>query len=420
MSVAATAALFAAADVLTLRGSYVGATDDLFTLALTLALLAFPVVGAILLRRYPENPIGWLFAAVGPLFGVMLLSQMYVENNVIVGGADGRFANLAIWLGAWMGPVAYSLIAVFLSLLFPTGRLVSRRWRPVAFLAIGSVALLTVGTMLARELDDYPQLENPYAVGPPFEDFLNGMRGVAWIVLSLSALLAGISLIIRFRRSKGVERQQIKWVALAVSLLVLSQFSWTVSEGLAAILTGISFLAIPIAVCVAILRYRLYDIDVIINRALVYGVLTAILGLLYFGMVVLLQEVTRTIMPDTDLAVACSTLAVAALFQPVRSRVQSLIDRRFYRRKYDAATALRAFSARLRDQTDLDSLSLELLGVVRETMQPIQASVWLRPTSSGEAQRSRPVLVQPETIQAQKAAEHDPGASENDQASLIR
>jgi hypothetical protein len=391
-SVVATAALFAAANLITLRGSYAAASDDLFIVALTLALLAFPVVGAILIRRYPENPIGWLFSATGPLFGVLLFSQMYVENHVLAEGSRGTVANLAIWLGAWPGPVAYSLIAVFLPLLFPTGHLMSRRWRPAAFLAIGSVVLLTVGTMLARELDDYPQLENPYAIGGSFDKALNGMRGIAWILLSLAALVAGISLIIRFRRSKGVERQQMKWVTFAVALLVLSSLSWSVSEGLAAVLTGLSFVAMPIAVCVAILRYRLYDIDVIINRALVYGLLTAILGLVYFGMVVLLQDVTSAVMPETDLAVACSTLAVAALLGPVRSRVQSLIDRRFYRRKYDAATALRAFSARLRDQTDLDSLRQELLGVVGETLQPVHASLWLR--SGGGSSRPPQVLAE--------------------------
>jgi hypothetical protein len=375
--VVVTAALFVVANVMAFQGSYAGATQDLFSLVLTAALLAFPIAGMLLVRRSPENVIGWLFCAVGPLFGLMISSQTYVENYILADGVTGGFADFTLWVAVWTGPISYSLITAFLLLLFPTGRLLSRRWRAVAFLTAGSVTLLVVGTMLARELDDYEQLENPYAIGSAFEKILEAARGVGWILLSISVLLAGVSLIVRFRRSKGVERQQLKWMALAASLLFVSQLSWFVSEGFAGVLTGISYLALPIAVCIAILRYRLYDIDLIINRTLVYGGLTAVLATTYFGMVVLLQGAIPAT-SDSDLTIAGSTLAVAALFRPLRSRVQGFIDRRFYRGRYDAQMTLESFSARLRNEVDLDQLSSNLVTVVRETMQPEHASLWLR------------------------------------------
>jgi hypothetical protein len=375
--VVVTAALFVVANVMAFQGSYAGASEDLFSVALTTALLAFPVVGMLLVRRNPENVIGWLFCAAGPLFGLMISSQTYVENYILTEGVTGGFADFTLWVAVWTGPIAYSLITAFLLLLFPTGRLLSRRWRAAAFLTAGSVTLLVVGTMLARELDDYEQLENPYAIGGAFEKTLEAARGVGWILLSISVLLAGISLIVRFRRSKGVERQQMKWMVFAASLLLISQLSWFVSEGLAQVLTGLSFLALPIAVCISILRYRLYDIDLIINRTLVYGALTALLAAAYFSIVVALQNVIPGA-GDSDLTIAGSTLAVAALFRPLRARVQAFIDRRFYRRRYDAQRTLESFAARLRNQVDLDQLSSSLVTVVRETMQPEHASLWLR------------------------------------------
>jgi hypothetical protein len=302
-----------------------------------------------------------------------------VENYILAEGAAGGWADFTLWISTWVGTIAYSLIAAFLLLLFPTGRLLSSRWRPALILTVGSVALLVVASMMARDLDDYERLVNPYAIGGgAVQDILDGVRAVGWILYSISVLLAATSLIVRFRRSRGVERQQMKWMAFAASLLLVTQFSWFISEDLARLLSGLVFMAMPIAVCVAILRYRLYDIDLIINRTLVYGVLTAILGLVYFGLVVVLQQVTQPLTPESDLAVAGSTLAVAALFRPARSRVQSFIDRRFYRHKYDAAQALEEFNARLRDEIDLESLRHELLGVVGDTMQPARASLWLR------------------------------------------
>jgi hypothetical protein len=342
------------------------------------------MVAAVGRHRYggAVRCVGLLFCAVGPLFGLMIASQTFVENRILEEGVTGGFADFTLWIAAWTGPIAYSLVTAFLLLLFPTGRLLTPRDRRTALLTAGSVALLVVGTMLARELDDYEQLANPYALGGSIEGILEAARGIAWILLSISVLLAGVSLIVRFRRSEGVERQQMKWMVFAASVLFVSQLSWFVSEGIAPFLTGLSYLALPIAVCIAILKYRLYDIDLVINRTLVYVALTSLLAAAYFGIVVLLQGVIPAA-DDSDLTIAASTLAVAALFRPLRARVQSFIDRRFYRHKVDAQRTLESFTARLRNEVDLDQLSSSLVGVVQETMQPAHASLWMRPREVG-------------------------------------
>jgi N-terminal 7TM region of histidine kinase len=377
----ATAALFVAADVIGIRGSYKGVSDDVFNLVLTVALFSFPVVGTILVRRYPENSIGWLLCAAGPLFGVMLFSSMYTENYILAEGETGGLADFTLWVGSWVGTIAYSLVTAFLMLLFPTGHLLSRRWRPVALLAAGSVLLVVLGSLFRRDLDDYPQLINPYGIGGTVGNILDVATGIGWILFSISVLLAGVSLITRFRRSKGVERQQMKWMALAASFLLVAQVSWFISEELGQILTGLTFMAIPIAVCVAILRYRLYDIDLIINRTLVYGLLTAVLGFVYVAGVVGVGGLVRglTGQEGNNLVVAASTLAVAGLFRPARTRIQAFIDRRFDRSRYNAQQTIVDFSAKMREQIDLDSLTSEMTSVIRDTVQPTHVSLWLRP-----------------------------------------
>jgi N-terminal 7TM region of histidine kinase len=380
VGVIATAALFVAADVIALRGSYQGVSEDAFNLVLTVALFSFPVVGAVLVRRYPDNLIGWLFCAAGPLFGLMLFSSMYTENYILAEGETGGFADFTIWVGSWVGTIAYSLVTAFLMLLFPTGRLLSRRWRPVALLATGSVLLVVLGSLFRRDLDDYPQLVNPYGIGGTVGDILDVVTGIGWILFSISVLLAGVSLITRFRRSKGVERQQIKWMALTASFLLVAQVSWFISEELGSLLTGVAFMAIPIAVGVAILRYRLYDIDLIINRTLVYGLLTAVLGCVYVAGVVGVGGLVRGVtgQEGNTLVVAASTLAVAGLFRPARTRIQAFIDRRFDRSRYNAQQTIVDFSAKMREQIDLDSLTSEMTSVIRDTVQPTHVSLWLR------------------------------------------
>ena len=272
-------------------------------------------------------------------------------------------------------------------LLFPDGRLPSRRWRPFALFAGAVVALMPALFLLpvqGRQLEQYPWL----------------ITAVSFTLLVLPAciLASAISLVLRYRRSGAEVREQIKWLAFAASLVGVMYFGSILTELLFApdslitnetpplwvtlqrFLLVQSFSAVPIAVGFAILKYRLYDIDIIINRALVYGSLTATLVAFYFGGIVLLQRLFVALTgEESTLAVVASTLAIAALFNPLRRRVQAFVDRRFYRRKYDAAKTLASFSSRVREETDLDSLRDEVLGVVRETVQPSHASLWLRP-----------------------------------------
>ena len=250
-----------------------------------------------------------------------------------------------------------------------------------------AIVTLALGSAFTPASVDYPELRNPVGISS-FEGSLLEDGGVGWFVLAASVVLSAISMVVRFRRATGEERQQIKWFALAAAFAGVSWvtlvFAYETELRQAALLLGLlSYLGIPLAVGVAVLKYRLYDIDIIINRTLVYGALTATLALVYLGSVATLQYAFRGLTGgDSQLVIVASTLAIAALFNPLRRRIQSFIDRRFYRRKYDARKALEAFSARLRDETDLETLNDELISVVSETMQPTQVSLWLRPDTS--------------------------------------
>jgi hypothetical protein len=232
-------------------------------------------------------------------------------------------------------------------------------------------------------IDSSRTLPNPIGI-PGLHDVEEGPISVVLLLGALSSVLAGmVSVVVRFRRSRGEERQQMKWFTFAVVLLIVEfVFQSAILDGAGGdripVIDGIAMALVPISAAVAIFRYRLYDIDVVINRALVYGALTAVLAAAYLGLVVVFQEVLSPLTADSDVAVAGSTLAVAALFRPVRARVQEFIDRRFYRHKYDASETLEEFASSLRDEVDLDSLSRELVGVVADTMQPAHASLWLR------------------------------------------
>ncbi len=318
-----------------------------------------------------------------------------------LGGVTGDYASqsldhralpglsLAAWFSVWTWSVGATLPATFLILLFPNGRLPSRRWRPVAWVTGVAIVVVDLSIALAPgKFDDYP-ISNPFGA-PQAHAVLQPLAGVAGVALFASALASIVSLIFRFGRAEDQERLQLKWLAFAVALVAFAAATSVVIETVADADAGLievsnlivtaSMSTIPMAIGMAVLKHRLYNIDRIINRTLVYGTLTAILGLIYIAGVVGFGSLIRSLTGQTDnnLGIAASTLGVAALVRPLRSRVQGAIDHRFYRRKYDASKTLETFSSRLRDEVDLDLLSKDLVGVVGDTMQPVHVSLWLR------------------------------------------
>jgi hypothetical protein len=347
--------------------------------------VGFSTVGALIASRSsPKNPIGWLFCAVGLSFGVIHFSAEYAiyalltRPRTLVGG------EAAAWILTWGWVLAVGLI-VFLALQFPDGRLPSRQWRWFAWLSLLLIFTGAVwGAFTPGAILSLGRINNPLGV----EGLPNVWKLTQTLMLAL-IFVSAASLFVRLRRASGVERQQIKWftytgvVASSAALL-----TYTISEPIGAlwlkwvgyVVMQIALIGMPISMGIAILRYRLYEIDTLINRTLVYSSLTATLVALYFGGIVLLQRVFLTVTgQQSTLAVVASTLAIAALFSPLRRRIQQFVDRRFYRRKYDARRTLEAFSTKLRDETDLEALRSDLVEVVKETMQPAHASLWLRP-----------------------------------------
>ncbi len=359
------------------------------TAFISLVVFAFSTVGAVVASRRPENSIGWLFLS-GAFFWMLgeLALEYGVYDLITAPGALSAGAWVA-WFGTWVRVIGWFLLVVFLLLLFPTGSLPSPRWRPVLWGAVGYVGFFTLVVWLSPVSQELrlSSVRNPLGLDL---EIMNLIDDVLYLTLPLLLLASGTGVIVRFRSSRGDERQQIKWFAYAVGLMVVLFTVWF-SLGLAGLVSlsplvfTIPLAGLPVAAGVAILRYRLYEIDFLINRTLVYGSLTATLALVYFGGILLLQRVFVVLTGErSTLAVVASTLAIAALFSPLRRRVQAFVDRRFYRKKYDAAKTLAAFNARLRDETELDTLSSDVVGVVRETMQPAHVSLWLRsPTQVG-------------------------------------
>jgi hypothetical protein len=361
---------------------------------------SFSVIGALIVSHRPENPIGWIFLAVGFFYGLLSAGDQYAVYALLTNPGSLPLGAEASWLGKWVWAPGLGLILVFLPLLFPDGHPSSHRWRPVGWLGGLSIGLAVVSSMIVLWPERGPALvtgdENPSHVAYVLVDF------IAAPMMLLAGLGAVISLLVRFRRARGDERQQIKWfAAAALSLVWYLVFGHIVGELLSAEgglpevtlpLSGLLVIpSIPIATGIAILRYRLYDIDLLINRTLVYGSLTATLALVYFGSVTATQTIFQTLTVQEklpQLAVVGSTLVIAALFMPLRRRIQSFIDRRFYRRKYDARKTLEAFSAQLRDETDLDRLGDELMNAVQETMQPTHVSLWLRPDTTSKRRQA--------------------------------
>jgi hypothetical protein len=350
--------------------------DVLMAVTLTL-------VGVVVTLMRPENLVGWAMSVPGVALLAGGVLETYADLALLAkpeAGLPGGTVALALSGGVWTALIAGLFV---LLLVFPAGR-IPRRWRLVTtFVLLGLGTVWAIITTHSGHFDPpLDAFENPLA----FTSETGYTAVVSPIVIGcvVSIVLAAGNLILRFRRSRGEERQQFKWFAGAAGLLLVGlplQY-FAEASGPAGILFLAAVLALPVSVGIAILRYRLYEIDVIIRRTLVYGVVTAALAGLYFGIVLLLQQVFSSFAGGSDLAVAGSTLAVAALFRPVRGRIQALVDRRFYRRKYDTQSTLEAFSGRLREQVDLEALSAELQRVVGETMQPASVSLWLRAKES--------------------------------------
>jgi hypothetical protein len=349
--------------------------------------VSFPVVGALIATHRPRNPIGWLFCAVGIFQGLIIAAEAYSDYALRIAPGTVPGGPLAYWVAQWVWAPSVGLLVTFLPLLFPDGRLPSPRWRPVAWLSAFSIVLTCglYGVLLwpLRAVVD----RDPFELLPAGQAIVVNAAFPFMVLCGLACLTA---LAVRFRRARGIERQQLKWLlfAAAITVVILSLSLLVNRLWLLPLLP-----AIPVAAGIAILRYRLYDIDRIISRTLAYGLLTAILGLGYAGAVLVLGQVSGGVAGNPpSWAVAGATLAVAALFQPARRRIQAVVDRRFNRRKYDAAKTVEAFSVRLRHEVDLDALSAELLAVADQTMQPTMASLWLRPSgqtlSSGQARGS--------------------------------
>jgi hypothetical protein len=347
------------------------------------AAVAFPfaVAGALITVHRPGNRLGPLLL-VGPLsISVVKVAQELVQYGVRHPGAVPALEWIG-WVSNWAWVPAI-LMLLLLTMLFPDGQPLSPQWRPLVWAIVAGALVSVVGSALIPEVVDAPSLRNPLGLSGAAGVMLEqGLLKLFAFGLPVAAVAAVASLIVRFRRAQGMERQQLKWLAYAAGALMITpvvQDSWLRGWAIAA--ADLLLFAIPVAIGIAILRYRLYDIDRLINRTLVYGLLTALLAGVYAGLVLLLGQVFGGLGAEPpSWAVAGATLAVAALFQPARRRIQEAVDRRFNRRRYDAVKTVEAFSARLREEIDLDTLSAELLAVVDQTMEPTTVSLWLRPS----------------------------------------
>jgi hypothetical protein len=375
-------AIFVAANALSAANGDFRTQPLLETVPLWLAFTAFMVVGALIVAHRPGNPIGWIFSAIALLAAGGGLAETYARYAYETRPGSLPGAIVATWLAwsSWYPTVA--LAVVFTPLLFPTGRLLSPRWRPVAWLA-GTVTAAIVALAVLQPtfvLESGRTVDNPIGVAAAQNPDESAVGAALTFLLMLSVVAAFTSLIVRFRRSRGEERQQLKWFTYAAALVPFVALGDVLPEAIGNLLFAALVAFLPIAAGIAILRYRLYEIDRLINRTLVYGLLTVLLAGIYAGLALVGGQLSGGVADATpSWAVAGATLAVAALFQPARRRVQAVVDRRFNRRRYDAARTVEAFSARLRDQVDLGTLSSELLAVVDQTVQPTTASLWLRP-----------------------------------------
>jgi hypothetical protein len=350
--------------------------------------LGFATIGLVLGRRRPTNPIGWLYAAAGLVWALEIPGRPWLEHLLVT----HRPLPLAAQLAATFGDVVYapavSLGMTLPLLLLPEGRLRSPRWRPAVAASLTGALLIVVGALRPGQLVSTP-LANPLALrgwagtAAQVADSVGGVLLVGSLVASL------VCVVLRFRASRGVERQQLRWVAAGAAAAVVGVLTVTAllvggallgfTSGAWVVVAVLALPCMPASVAVAVLRYRLWDLDRLVSRTATYTLVTALLVVPYL---LILPVATRLAQGSGSLAVAAATLAAAAAFQPLRRRVQDLVDRRFNRARYDAARTVAAFAARLREQVDLDVLTAELLAVVDDTIQPTQASLWLRPPAA--------------------------------------
>jgi hypothetical protein len=359
-----------------------------------LAVICYAVVGGLILARYPRHAVGWLLLAIS---GAFLLSvfgaiPLVMAENGRLDPSD-LIVRVTEWTGIWAWIPLFTLPVVFLPLYFPTGRLLSRRWRIV--LAAGVVGMFSfmVANAVTPSIEEFGSVHtNPIAVpgGEAIAGILNAVSTPLYLVAIIGALA---SMVVRYRRAGASERLQMKWlfypigmaiiwwlVILPVIALISPQLADRLETDLGFLAFWLLIFAIPVAIGIAILRYRLFDINVVIRRTLIYGVVTVALAAVYFGSVVLLQQLSARLGGEqSPVAIVISTLLIAALFSRVRRRVQNFIDRRFYRSKYDKAQTLAGFAQVARNETDLEALTAELVAVVQTTMQPKTVGVWLRP-----------------------------------------
>jgi hypothetical protein len=357
--------------------------SDIGSASFSIVGVASVIVGGLVASRRPENPIGWLFLAGALISTVRGLAAEYAVYGTSTDPGALPLTRTAAGFSNAVELVGPVLLFILVPLYFPTGRPVSPRWEVVAWLALGLLPVMVALQVVSPgEAVAGSGIRNPWAVEGL--DTLVEALTPAWYTYYMGLIFASAtSLVLRLWRSRGEERQQLKWFTFTAAFLPVWFVTNRPIEGtfplVFDVLDALVIAAVPVAVGIAILRYRLYDIDAIINRALVYAAITVSLAIVYYGSVVGLQYVFRALGGgESSLAVVASTLLIAALFNPLRRRMQAFVDRRFYREKYDARRTLQSFSAVLRDETDLDRLTPELLAVVRETMRPEHASLWLR------------------------------------------
>jgi len=363
-------------------------TPAIVAIYVVLALM-YTTLGALIGARHPGNLIGWMFCWSGIAIPAAACAQLYADYVIYNEPGAGPAGDVAAWASSWLFPGGLFATPLFLMFLFPDGRPATRFWRRVSWFGFGVLVMGFMTTALVPGKVEPAEfgIDNPFATSGALGELVGTLSTAGQAALPLWFLLGIVALIDRRRRATGDERQQIRWFAYAAALMAVN-FGLCFAAAAANLRTladiffvagAVALAGIPLASGLAILKYRLYDIDVVINRTLVYGALTAVLGAAYVGMVFALQALLTPITAESDLAIAASTLAVAGLFRPVRAGVQSFIDRRFYRRKFDTQRTLDQFTSHLRDEVDLPNLAARLTAVVGDTMQPAHVSLWLRP-----------------------------------------